>query len=501
MAPQQPLRARTEPTRPVSTTIPRSRQEAIDRISAQAEEAAVLHLKPGGATDYDTPAELPAPAPTYSPAPLAEPADEAVSTGEPDFFGQSLIPEPIAAPAPAREPAAPVVTQSPEPVEVAPTPSAPLDRIEAVESMTKELKKPLSELIQRRGAAEFNLLFEELVRAGVSDVHMVRSKLENTFSVKGRVDGKLQDVHVYRGVEGQTILTTLKTEAKMSTGTSLVPEDGSYRLPIDDYPYRARAVTIPLFDGGEKLVFRLPQIGALRHLDDLGFTPKNLLATKELLAIPGGLTLFAGPTAEGKSTTALSSVQYLRTEDGMSVVTLEDPVERVLPGVEQIEVREEVVGAGFGDMARYINRFDANIIFLGEIRDRKTANAAIELAKSGRRVLATFHASDNVSAMLRLIEMTDATPLSVLDAVNGVISQRLVPRLVPGTSRFSGRYPIHEVTRNTDDLTDALISSVSRNEIRRVAAKSSTSFKENVEELVASGITTLEETRKVVRNV
>lgn len=102
---------------------------------------------------------------------------------------------------------------------------------------------------------------------------------------------------------------------------------------------------------------------------------------------------------------------------------------------------------------------------------------------------------------MRLIGLADETPLSVLDSINGIISQRLVPRLVPGTDRFSGRYPIHEVTMNSDALTDALVANASRASIRAAAAPTSTTFKQNVEELVADGITTLEEAKKVVRNV
>lgn len=364
-----------------------------------------------------------------------------------------------------------------------------------------ELTKPLRELIVRRGAQDIAKLFEDLVAHGVSDVHMTRSGTKGTFKVEARVDGKKQLVCVYEGSEAQTICTMIKTESEMSTGANLVPEDGSYPLPINGYPYRARAVTLPLFDGGERIVFRLPQTGTLRPLEQIGFTATNLEATKALLDIPGGMTLFAGPTGEGKSTTSLSSLDYLRREDDGVVITLEDPVERVIDGLTQIEVNEEVAGAGFGDMMRYLVRSDSNVLFIGEIRDVKTATAAVEIAKSGRRVIATIHATDNISAFLRLIGMADETPLSVLDSINGVVSQRLVPRLVPGTDRFSGRYPIHEVTRNSDNLTDALVANASRASIRAAAEPTSTSFKENVDELVTLGVTTLDEARKVVRHV
>ncbi|WP_159453454.1 ATPase, T2SS/T4P/T4SS family [Plantibacter flavus] len=361
--------------------------------------------------------------------------------------------------------------------------------------------KPLSELIPRRGAMEFRRVFEDLVAHGVSDVHMTRSGLEGTFTVEARVDGKKQLVHTYEGTEARTITNLIKTEAGMTTDPTMVPEDGSYKLPIDGYPYRARAVALPTFDGGERLVFRLPQTGPLRSIEDLGFTAENLAATKSILDIPSGMTLLAGPTAEGKSTTALSILQYLQEMNNGVVLTLEDPVERVMPNMLQMEVKEEVAGAGFSDMMRYLVRADADILFIGEIRDRLTATAAVEIAKAGRRVIATVHATDNVGAFMRMVGLADDTPLSVLESINGIISQRLVPRLVRGTDRFSGRYPIHEVTTSTDVLTDALVENHSRAAIRAAAAPTSTSFKTTVAELVNDGITTLAEARKTVRNV
>lgn len=368
--------------------------------------------------------------------------------------------------------------------------------------MHEELGKPLSELVPRRGSQDFHRVFQDLVAHGVSDVHMTRSGGDRpTFTVEARVDSKKQLVHVYEGVEAKAIANRIKTHAKMATDKNLVPEDGSYILPIDGYEYRARAVALPLHDGGERIVFRLPQTGPLRPLDELGFTSTNFAAVQELLAIPGGMTLFAGPMGEGKSTTSLSSLKYLlKQEDGV-IITLEDPVERVVEGLTQMEVNEDVEGAGFGDMMKFLVRSDFNALFIGEIRDPATATAAVKIAKSGRRVIATIHATDNISAFMRLIGMANETPLSVLDSVNGIISQRLVPRLVPGTPRFAGRYPIHEVTTNSDALTDALVANASRTSIRAAAAPTSTTFKQNVDELIADGITTLDEAKKVVRHV
>lgn len=472
-----------QPTRTLALGKPAAmRPPKPDQVEVPATLGAPRRSLGTSAESVSTPATQAAPA-TVSPVRTAQP--------EPTRPTASVTPESFDAPTSLVSrrggDIAPVVPRGP--------------RVSAVARMHDELTRPLSELVARRNATEFHHVFEDLVAHGVSDVHMTRSVLDGTFTVEARVDGKKQPVHVYEGVEATTIATKIKTDSKMASGVNRVPEDGSYNLPINDYPYRARTVSLPLFDGGERIVFRLPQIGELRSLDELGFTARNLAETKKLLSIPGGMTLFAGPTGEGKSTTSLSSLKWLRDQEDGVFITLEDPVERVLPGIAQIEVNEEIEGAGFGDQMKFLVRSDANVLFIGEIRDEATASAAVEIAKSGRRVIATIHATDNVSAFLRLIEMADATPLSVLESVNGIVSQRLVPRLLEGTQRFSGRYPIHEVTHNSEQLTDALIANVSRASIRAAAAETSTFFSENVSELVESGITTYEEARKVVRNV
>lgn len=322
--------------------------------------------------------------------------------------GASSAPPPTAAPtlrtplrsglaAPALTAPAPLTAPVPPPAVLRPAFSGSQD-LDAVRAPARaavphaaplrgELEHPLSELIPRRGPKEFARLFEDLVAHGVSDVHMTRSGTDGTFTVEARVDGHTQPVHVYEGVEAQTICTLIKTEAKMTTGSNLVPEDGSYVLPINGYDYRARAVALPLHDGGERIVFRLPQTGDLRPLAELGFTEANFASLQELLAIPGGMTLFAGPMGEGKSTSSLTALDYLLAENHGVIITLEDPVERVVPGLTQMEVNEDVEGAGFADMMKYLVRSDFNVLFIGEIRDAATATAAVKIAKSDGRSL------------------------------------------------------------------------------------------------------------------
>jgi type II secretory ATPase GspE/PulE/Tfp pilus assembly ATPase PilB-like protein len=147
---------------------------------------------------------------------------------------------------------------------------------------------------------------------------------------------------------------------------------------------------------------------------------------------------------------------------------------------------------------RYLVRADFDTLFIGEIRDAATAAAAVRMAKAGRRVISTIHATDNVTAMLRLIELSDDSALSVLDAVSGVISQRLVRKIDPESGGYDGRHPIHEVLFINNEFTDKLIENKSLGEIRLAAEATSTTFADNLRELVEAGITDNYESRRVI---
>jgi type II secretory ATPase GspE/PulE/Tfp pilus assembly ATPase PilB-like protein len=358
-------------------------------------------------------------------------------------------------------------------------------------------RQPLSQVVGTYPPADWAAgALRDLVNAGASDVHLTSNGLTSILTVEARVDGDLELVRVITGRDAVTIMNMLKTASDLSTSSNRVPADGRYELPVDGYPYRVRAVALPLFDGGEKIVLRLPQIGTLKPLDSIGLTATNIAAVRSLLAKPGGMTLIAGPMGEGKTTTAHAAIMEIGTA-GRAVIAVEDPVERVLPGVAQIEVEEEI-GAGFGDIMKYLVRADFDTLFVGEIRDSATAGAAVRMAKAGRRVISTIHATDNVTAMLRLIELSDDSALSVLDAVTGVVSQRLVRKIDPTTGQYLGRYPIHEVLEINDLFTDKLIENKSLGEIRAAALQTSTTFAENLRELTGRGITDQAESRRVI---
>ena len=459
-------------------------------------------------------AEAPvAPAPVAEPTPAPAPASAPTPTFSTPFDAAPAFTLPEAAPvfeAPAPAP-------MPQPAPVAdPVPAQPLDydvapivderssskELEIIEAPAPvNLRPPVKESVGQYSADEWlDNALADMVRAGVSDVHLVyiggRAQGTEELRIQARMDSDLEDVLSFYGADARKIMNTLKTRSRIDTSSSRVPGDGLFPTNIDDVDYRLRAVLLPTFDGGEKIVLRLPQTGTMKLLGDLGATNENIAAIQELLSLPGGLTIIAGPVGEGKTTTAHACLMAIGT-DGRSTIAVEDPVERILPGVSQMEVNEDI-GMGFGDVMRFFVRADFDTLFIGEIRDAATAAAAVRMAKAGRRVVSTIHANNNVTALLRLIELAEDSPLSVLDAVNGVISQRLVRKVDVVRNGYYGRTPIHEVLRVTDKVIDALIENKSRASIREAAADTSTTFEANLRHLIDRDITNQAEARRVV---
>ena len=432
-----------------------------------------------------TPEPIAAAAQVPAPSPVAVPLDDVLPRVTP-----ALAPAPEPTPEPSR-PSVPKVIP-------AETSEEPTNRLVAEVAPLAE-RMPLTIVAANLPVNEqwLDAALHQLVALGVSDVHILKSGARDEMVIQGRRDGVLEPVRVLRGREANTVLNLVKSRSRISTGSNRVPADGRYELEIDNYPYNLRAVATPLFDGGEKVVLRLPQTGALKELEELGFTEKNLAAVIELLGSPGGVTIIAGPMGEGKTTTAHAALSRIGGA-GTALMSVEDPVERVLSHVAQIEVNEDLEGAGFGTIMRYLVRADFDTLFLGEIRDETTAASAVRMAQAGRRVISTIHATDNVTALRRLIEMSSDTPLSVLDSVRGIISQRLVRRVGDGPDGYLGRHPIHEVLSMNDSLIEALVRNQSIADIRAAADTTSTTFAENARQLVESGVTDMKEIRRVL---
>lgn len=349
----------------------------------------------------------------------------------------------------------------------------------------------------------FPNMIQECMSLGASDVLLATESGRKVLTVQARVDGRMRPIRRVEGLEARQIIGKFKSGSGLSTGVSFVPEETIYMVDVDGEERKARVVSFHTADGGDAIVLRLPPSGDLRRLDELSFSPLNMALFKDMLGAANRMIVIAGPMGSGKTTTAHGALMHVSTGT-RTVWTVEDPVERNLPGLIQLEVDEEN-HAGFDALLPALVRSDYDTLFIGEIRDTVTAAAAVRQAKAGRQVITTIHANNNVTALLRLIDLAEDSPLSVLDSVKGVVSQRLVGRLNPEWNRrdpmtkYLGRVPIHEVLTITDAMTEAIMANAPLSRLRSIAAETSRStFRQDIERLVASGITDREEAARVI---
>lgn len=336
-----------------------------------------------------------------------------------------------------------------------------------------------------------------LVSAGSHDVHLTMSPGTSggrQMSVQVRYEGEIHQVVTYGdAAQSARLFGSVKNNASLgSQSDSPRSVSGSLRFTHDNKEVRARAQRLPLVDGGEKVNLRLPESRPLRTFDELGFTTENHALVQQSLHMPRGLFLVAGPMNEGKSSTAQTLLIDTLARIGGIAVSVEDPPERILPGVDQIPVVDTGdAAATYDHHLEHIVRSDADVIYIGEIRNAATARIAQQLSEAGRLVISTIHANDGLTAMRRMLELSEAPPLATLSSIIGVVSQRLVRKLAPADTgkRYEGRMPIHEVLQNTDDLVDAMVEGTSAVRLRQLVAGSSTTFENNLRPLITQGIT------------
>jgi len=279
--------------------------------------------------------------------------------------------------------------------------------------------------------AQIKVILASAVRNRVSDIHLEPTR--EGLRVRYRIDGILRDVTMLPLAVSRRTIVALKVMADMDISESRRPQDAriseqyasetATNLDLD-----LRVSTLPCI-GGEKAVIRLlPRQNPFSQMDDLGFTEKALALYKGWLQQPQGMIIFTGPTGSGKTSTLYTSLQTIATEH-VNVVTVEDPVEYILPSITQTQVNE-VAGMTFAAGLRAILRQDPDIIMVGEIRDGETAETAVRAALTGHLVLTTLHTNDAVGAIPRLRDV-GPDPGLISDALLGVVAQRLVRRICP----------------------------------------------------------------------
>jgi general secretion pathway protein E/type IV pilus assembly protein PilB len=286
-----------------------------------------------------------------------------------------------------------------------------------------------------------NDLLLEAIRERATDVHL--EPYENELEVRYRIDGVLSlagvppTIHRFRNA----IVSRLKIMANLNIAEKRKPQDGRITLRNRGQEWDLRLSIIPMLHGEGAVLRILSKSAVLTGLDELGMPPEILSRWDSLIARPHGILLVTGPTGSGKSTTLYASLARI-VSDEVKAITVEDPVEYHLNGVNQIQVNHGV-GLGFAAGLRAILRHDPDIIMIGEIRDRETAEAAVQASLTGHLVFSTLHTNDSAGAATRLLDM-GIEPFLVASSLEGVMAQRLLRRLCPHC-RVERAIPRHEL--------------------------------------------------------
>jgi type IV pilus assembly protein PilB len=300
------------------------------------------------------------------------------------------------------------------------TPSSkPLSaKAEGESALDDSLKKMAEEIPVIRVV---DTLLEYAVFEKASDIHI--EPQENAVTVRYRIDGVLHDVMTLPKVIQAAIAARIKVLSNLKIDEHRLPQDGRFKIEKDGYKFSLRVSTIPIFDG-EKVVIRLLDESAkAMTLEELGFEKESYEVINRNVKKPHGMLLVTGPTGSGKSTTLYTVLSMLNTKN-VNISTIEDPVEYRIIGANQMQVNPKI-GLTFDVGLRALLRQDPNIIMIGEIRDRETAEEAVHAAMTGHIVFSTLHTNDAASALPRLLDI-GVEPYLIASTINAVLAQRLV---------------------------------------------------------------------------
>jgi general secretion pathway protein E len=287
-----------------------------------------------------------------------------------------------------------------------------------------------------------NLLIEEAIAAAASDIHI--EPFEDTLRVRYRVDGILFDQEAPPRRLQAAVTSRIKIMAEMNIAERRLPQDGRIRVNLHGRRIDVRVSTMPTVHG-ESIVMRLlDRSSVFLPLDHLGFAAVMLKRFEGLIRRPHGIVLVTGPTGSGKTTTLYGALDKINSPD-RKIITVEDPVEYQLKGVNQIAVKPKI-GLSFATGLRHIVRQDPDVILVGEIRDLETAEIAIQAALTGHLVFSTLHTNDAPGAITRLQDM-GVEPYLVASVLEGALAQRLVRRICPAC-----RVPDHPPAADLDAL-------------------------------------------------
>ncbi len=271
-----------------------------------------------------------------------------------------------------------------------------------------------------------NLFITRAVESRASDIHI--EPYDNEVRVRYRIDGILYDIETTPKRLEAAIISRIKIMAKLNIAERRLPQDGRIRLRVNGREIDLRISTIPVMHGESVVMRVLDKEQVVIDLDSLGFPPDTLAAFHRLIGRPHGFILVTGPTGSGKTTTLYGALDRINSPD-KKIITVEDPVEYQIRGVNQIQVKPQI-GLHFNNTLRHIVRQDPDIIMIGEIRDLEAAEIAIQAALTGHLVFSTLHTNDAPSAVTRLLDI-GVEHFLLSSTVRGILAQRLVRVLCP----------------------------------------------------------------------
>lgn len=373
-----------------------------------------------------------------------------------------------------------------------------------------------------------NIIIEGVTR-NASDIHF--DPAENYLKIRMRIDGDLRDFSVIENKYKRNLITRVKLLAGMNITESRLPQDGAIKSNINGKDLDLRVSCLPT-SFGEKIVIRILDYSmSFEGIESLGFTKENYEVILNMLANPNGIILVTGATGSGKSTTVYSMLQRLNREE-TNIITVEDPVEMNIEGINQIQVNPEI-GLDFSTVLRSILRQDPNIILIGEIRDSETAKIAIRASITGHLVLSTLHTNNSLTTIERLLDM-DVERYLLSSSLKGIISQNLAKKLCKTCAKkrptteaekrifqkilkldvpeiyepvgcpecrngYKGRIALQEVLLISDEIRDAINEDVPRAELKSMIYQKGvkTLFQDGLIKVI-DGVTTIEEVFRII---
>ena len=338
-----------------------------------------------------------------------------------------------------------------------------------------------------------NAVLSEAIKSNASDIHI--EPYEKNLSIRFRVDGILKEILSPSSRIASLLNARIKVMANLDIAEKRVPQDGRISLKLGEKWVDLRVSTLPS-NYGERIVLRLlDKSEAKFNLDDLGMPAGQKEVFTKSLSQNNGIILVTGPTGSGKTTTLYAGLNLLN-DQSRNILTVEDPIEYAVDGIGQTQVNNKV-GMTFAAGLRAILRQDPDVVMVGEIRDKETAEIAIQASLTGHLVLSTIHTNDTLGAITRLIDM-GVEPYLLASSLRTIISQRLVRKLSSDGETYSGRQGIFEILDIDQNVKELINDDFSEKKVRDIIDPQHDFLEESGQKLIQEGVTTLEEVRRVL---